>query len=68
MKLIDEIGFDTVDAGTILESWRQQPGTPGYCRDFDIAGVRAALQEARQVRTSEWSASQNSPGTFEAPV
>jgi predicted dinucleotide-binding enzyme len=25
-QLIDRIGFDSVDAGTIAESWRQQPG------------------------------------------
>jgi predicted dinucleotide-binding enzyme len=30
-KLIDRMGFDSVDAGTIAESWRQQPGSPVYC-------------------------------------
>ena len=30
-QLIDQIGFDSVDAGTIAESWRQQPGSPVYC-------------------------------------
>lgn len=30
-QLIDRIGFDSVDAGTIAESWRQQPGSPVYC-------------------------------------
>src|SRR6267154_4948936 len=30
-QLLDRIGFDSVDAGTIAESWRQQPGTPVYC-------------------------------------
>src|SRR6266567_3950330 len=30
-QLIDRIGFDFVDAGTIAESWRQQPGSPVYC-------------------------------------
>src|SRR6266850_5416162 len=30
-RLIDRIGFDSVDAGTIAESWRQQPGSPVYC-------------------------------------
>src|ERR1700716_977569 len=29
-QLIDRLGFDSVDAGTIAESWRQQPGSPGY--------------------------------------
>jgi 8-hydroxy-5-deazaflavin:NADPH oxidoreductase len=30
-QLIDRIGFDSVDGGTIAESWRQQPGSPAYC-------------------------------------
>src|SRR6267154_708852 len=30
-QLLDRSGFDSVDAGTIAESWRQQPGTPVYC-------------------------------------
>src|SRR5467141_4425988 len=30
-QLIDRIGFDSIDAGTIAESWRQQPGSPVYC-------------------------------------
>src|SRR3954466_2644093 len=30
-RFIDLIGFDSVDAGTIAESWRQQPGSPVYC-------------------------------------
>ena len=28
IDLIDAIGFDGVDAGSLAESWRQQPGTP----------------------------------------
>jgi predicted dinucleotide-binding enzyme len=27
-RLVDELGFDAVDAGGLDESWRQQPGTP----------------------------------------
>jgi len=30
-QLLDRIGLDSVDAGTIAESWRQQPGSPVYC-------------------------------------
>src|SRR6266853_3003380 len=30
-QLIDRIGLDSVDAGTIVELWRQQPGSPVYC-------------------------------------
>lgn len=68
MRLIDGIGFDAVDAGTIEESWRQQPGSPGYLKDADVAGVRRMLAEARNERTPEWRATPNSPGSFDAPA
>src|SRR3954471_9748880 len=37
--LVDELGFDPVDAGPLEESWRQQPGTPVYGKDHDAEGV-----------------------------
>jgi len=68
MALIDGIGFDAVDAGTIAESWRQQPGSPGYLKDYDVKGVRRALAEASPERQPEWRATPNSPGTFDSPA
>ncbi|MDP1979530.1 NADPH-dependent F420 reductase [Undibacterium sp.] len=68
MHLVEEIGFEAVDAGSIAQSWRQQPGSPGYLKDYDAAGVRKALSEASQERTPEWRATVNSPGTFESPA
>jgi len=50
LKLIDELGFDGVDAGGLDDSWRQQPGTPVYAADFDAAGVRRALASASRER------------------
>jgi predicted dinucleotide-binding enzyme len=50
MRLIDELGFDPVDAGALDESWKQQPGTPVYTTNFDAEGVRRALAEARPER------------------
>ena len=50
LKLIDELGFDGVDAGTLDESWRQQPGTPVYGTDFDAALVQRALEQATPER------------------
>ncbi|SBT52822.1 NADPH-dependent F420 reductase [Micromonospora narathiwatensis] len=47
MELVDELGFDPVDAGTLDGSWRQQPGTPVYGADRDADGVRQGLAEAR---------------------
>ena len=56
LRLLDELGFDGVDAGTLDESWRQQPATPVYTTDLDAAGVRKALAEARPERTADFSA------------
>jgi predicted dinucleotide-binding enzyme len=68
LKLVDELGFDGVDAGRLDESWRQQPGRPVYTHDFDAEGVRRALSEAKKDRTQEWRATTNSPGSFTAPA
>ena len=46
LGLVDALGFDGLDAGSLADSWRQQPGTPAYCRDLDADGLRAALAEA----------------------
>jgi predicted dinucleotide-binding enzyme len=67
-KLVDEVGFDAVDAGTLDDSWRQQPATPVYTGDFDAEGVRAALQKADPVRKPEWRATDQSPGDFVNPA
>lgn len=56
MELVDELGFDPVDAGGLQDSWRQQPGTPVYATDFDADGVRRALGEASPERPAEFRA------------
>ena len=61
LRLVDELGFDGVDAGTLDESWRQQPGTPVYTKDFDAEGVRRALAEARPERPAGFRAAAGSP-------
>jgi predicted dinucleotide-binding enzyme len=68
LQLIDELGFDGVDAGGLDDSWRQQPGTPVYGKDYDSAGMRRALAEAQRERTSQWRATQSSPGSFAQPA
>lgn len=47
MSLVDELGFDPVDAGTLDESWRQQPGMPVYGTDRDAIGVREGIASAK---------------------
>ncbi len=56
MALVEELGFDAVDAGSIAQSWRQQPGTPVYGADLDAEGVRSALAAAVPDRAPEWRA------------
>jgi predicted dinucleotide-binding enzyme len=68
LRLVDELGFDGVDAGGLDESWRQQPGTPVYAKDFDAAGVRRALAAASKDRREEWRGTPASPGSFAVPA
>lgn len=58
LRLVDDIGFDPVDAGELDESWRQQPGTPAYCRDLEAPALRRALAEAERSRIAEYRAEQ----------
>lgn len=53
-SLVDELGFDAVDAGTVEESWRQQPGTPCYSKDHDAPRLKAALAAADRSRIPEY--------------
>src|SRR5439155_12962100 len=58
LRLVDDLGFDPVDGGDLDESWRQQPGTPAYCRDLEAAALRRALAEADRSRIAEYRAEQ----------
>ncbi|MEU1052743.1 NAD(P)-binding domain-containing protein [Streptomyces sp. NPDC005876] len=52
--LIDELGFDTVDAGGLDDSWRQQPGTPVYGLRAGQEAVTKALAEASPERGADF--------------
>lgn len=51
MALVEDTGFDAFDAGTLGESWRQQPGTPAYCTDLTREELPAALAAADAARS-----------------
>ncbi len=51
-RLLDEIGYDTVDLGRLSEGWRTQPGTPAY-------GMMYAADE------SDWTAGARRVGPVE---
>jgi predicted dinucleotide-binding enzyme len=42
-ELLDELGYDTVDAGPLLEGRRFQKNTPAYCIPMDSRGLRATV-------------------------
>lgn len=42
-RLLDEFGFDAVDAGPLAEGWRFEHGTPAYCVPLDRDALTATL-------------------------
>jgi hypothetical protein len=50
MQLVGTTGFDALDAGTLAESWRQQPGTPAYCTELTLDELKSALASADKQR------------------
>ena len=59
MRLVDELGFDPVDAGSLEDSWRQQPGTPAYAADLDAPRLKQALAAAERSRLPEYRSRAN---------
>jgi predicted dinucleotide-binding enzyme len=53
MALVEELGFDAVDDGSLHESWRQQPGTPVYGADMSAADLKKQFDSMGTRRTEE---------------
>jgi predicted dinucleotide-binding enzyme len=53
LSLVENTGFDAIDGGTLAESWRQQPGTPGYCTELTAEELRSALAAADRSRAPQ---------------
>ncbi|MDH6291322.1 NADPH-dependent F420 reductase [Rhodococcus opacus] len=51
MSLVEQTGFDGFDAGTLDQSWRQQPGAPSYCTDLTRDELATALDAADPARS-----------------
>ncbi|MDF2695908.1 MAG: putative dinucleotide-binding enzyme [Labilithrix sp.] len=47
-RLLDQFGFDTVDAGPLAEGWRIQRDTPGYGPRRNAKELRADLAAAKR--------------------
>lgn len=48
--LVEDTGLDPFDAGSLEDSWRQQPGAPAYCTDLKVNEMAAALAAAEKER------------------
>ncbi|MBB3085515.1 hypothetical protein FHR93_003742 [Geodermatophilus sabuli] len=51
MSLVEDTGLDAVDAGTLAESWRQEPGAPCYVTDLTQQELPGALAAADATRS-----------------
>ncbi|MEG4007235.1 NAD(P)-binding domain-containing protein [Microcoleus sp. Pol11C1] len=50
LALVEATGFDAFDAGSLADSWRQQPGAPCYCTDLTAEELPGALARAERER------------------
>jgi predicted dinucleotide-binding enzyme len=46
--LVDDSGFDSIDYGSLQDSWRQQPGSPVYCTDLTLTQLKKSIEKARK--------------------
>ncbi|AGH37329.1 reductase [Bibersteinia trehalosi USDA-ARS-USMARC-188] len=48
MSLVDECGFEPLDAGDLANSWQQQPNSAGYCCDYTADELRQSRANSAQ--------------------
>lgn len=48
MRVANDLGFDSLDSGSLSDSWRQQPGTPAYCTELTKEELTIALNKANK--------------------
>jgi 8-hydroxy-5-deazaflavin:NADPH oxidoreductase len=49
-ELVEDSGFTALAAGSLEDSWRQQPGTPAYCTELGLPELKLALDAADKAR------------------
>lgn len=47
-NLVNDNGFDSFDIGNLQDSWRQQPGSPIYCTDLNLAQLKKNFPNAKK--------------------
>ena len=53
LGLVDDAGFDALDAGPLEDSWRQQACSPAYCTDLTLPELIKARASAHRETLSE---------------
>ena len=53
LGLVDDAGFDALDAGILEDSWRQQPCSPAYCTDLSLSELAKARAMANRETLKE---------------
>ncbi len=48
-EFLDSIGYGAADAGTLAESWRQEPGSPAYSAPYGPFGNEAGTPASADV-------------------
>ncbi|VVP47763.1 hypothetical protein PS838_05187 [Pseudomonas fluorescens] len=51
--LVEDTGFTALAAGSLENSWRQQPGTPAYCTELKLPELKSALCAADKARAPQ---------------
>jgi 8-hydroxy-5-deazaflavin:NADPH oxidoreductase len=46
--LMNDGGFDSLDIGSLQDSWRQQPGSPVYCTDLTLSQLKRSIEKAKK--------------------
>lgn len=46
--LINDSGFDSLDCGSLQDSWRQQPGSPVNCTDLTLDQLKKNITKAQK--------------------
>ena len=53
IALLDNMGFDGLDAGPLSQSWRYEPGTPAYCPDPTLKELPSLLERANRKKSAD---------------
>lgn len=67
-ELLDQFGFDPVDAGTLADSWRFERAKPVYCIALDRAGIVEGLAAARRDVELPHGSWRHSPVQNDVPI